>query len=203
MHSSVPFPSINQQQTHNKRICTEKCKTTEYESSIIISGFQSKVSNQPHNPHHHNLETFHFQPILFTIISINKKKLPGFFLIAQTHFFHSKFVVHCSLFTFTILFCLRLDNYIGMYCETFMCETQLKKKKNIKSKSYLDWPYWAIFTPLWIWKGIATLGATIGAIVWCRYPHYRFVCVCVCCSHSPSSLKVVLTTDNNLLQIGR
>lgn len=37
-----------------------------------------------------------------------------------------------------------------------------------------DWPYWAIFAPLWIWKGIATLGATIGAIVWCRYPHYRY-----------------------------
>ncbi|XP_058129811.1 transmembrane protein 185B isoform X2 [Anopheles ziemanni] len=36
----------------------------------------------------------------------------------------SKFVVHCCLFTFTILFCLRLDGYIG-------------------------------------------------AIIWCRFPHYR------------------------------
>lgn len=40
---------------------------------------------------------------------------------------------------------------------------------------FIDWPWWAIFTPLWIWKTIAALGATVGAIVWCRYPHYRFV----------------------------
>ncbi|XP_023300063.2 transmembrane protein 185B [Lucilia cuprina] len=60
----------------------------------------------------------------------------------------SKFIVHCSLFTFVTLFALRLDGYI-------------------------DWPWWAIFTPLWIWKTIAALGATVGAIVWCRYPHYR------------------------------
>lgn len=60
----------------------------------------------------------------------------------------SKFIVHCSLFTFVTLFALRLDGYI-------------------------DWPWYFIFTPLWIWKAIAALGATIGAIVWCRYPHYR------------------------------
>ncbi|KAJ6633181.1 Transmembrane protein [Pseudolycoriella hygida] len=60
----------------------------------------------------------------------------------------SKFVVHCSLFTFTILFSLRLDGII-------------------------DWPYWTIFAPLWIWKALATLGALVGALVWCRYPHYR------------------------------
>ncbi|XP_011192130.1 transmembrane protein 185B [Zeugodacus cucurbitae] len=60
----------------------------------------------------------------------------------------SKFVVHCSLLGFIILFALRLDGGI-------------------------DWPYWAIFMPLWIWKGIAILGAAVGAVVWCRYPHYR------------------------------
>ncbi|XP_073831709.1 transmembrane protein 185B-like [Musca autumnalis] len=60
----------------------------------------------------------------------------------------SKFIVHCSLFTFVTLFALRLDGYI-------------------------DWPWYFIFTPLWIWKSIAALGATVGAIVWCRYPHYR------------------------------
>ncbi|XP_002011912.3 transmembrane protein 185B [Drosophila mojavensis] len=59
-----------------------------------------------------------------------------------------KFIVHCSLFSFVALFALRLDGYI-------------------------DWPYWAIFTPLWIWKCTAILGAIVGAIVWCRYPHYR------------------------------
>ncbi|CAD7087450.1 unnamed protein product [Hermetia illucens] len=60
----------------------------------------------------------------------------------------SKFIVHCSLFTFIALFCLKLDGYI-------------------------DWPYWAVFTPLWTWKAIATAGAIVGAFVWCRYPHYR------------------------------
>lgn len=39
--------------------------------------------------------------------------------------------------------------------------------------SHSDWPFWAIFAPLWVWKFIATLGATVGAFVWCRYPHYR------------------------------
>lgn len=38
---------------------------------------------------------------------------------------------------------------------------------------FTDWPYWVIFIPLWVWKSIATLGAIVGAIVWCRYPHYR------------------------------
>ncbi|XP_050095887.1 transmembrane protein 185B [Anopheles aquasalis] len=60
----------------------------------------------------------------------------------------SKFVVHCCLLSFTVLFCLRLDDYI-------------------------DWPYWVVFVPLWIWKSIATLGAAVGAIVWVRYPLYR------------------------------
>lgn len=62
--------------------------------------------------------------------------------------FSSKFTVHCCLLAFTLLFTLRLDQHI-------------------------DWPFWAIFAPLWLWKAIATLGACIGAIVWCRYPHYR------------------------------
>ncbi|XP_004523969.1 transmembrane protein 185B [Ceratitis capitata] len=60
----------------------------------------------------------------------------------------SKFVVYVSLFIFTCLLAFRWDGQI-------------------------DWPYWAIFMPLWIWKGIAILGAAVGAIVWCRYPHYR------------------------------
>lgn len=36
-----------------------------------------------------------------------------------------------------------------------------------------DWPIWAIFAPLWTWKLIATLGAIVGSIVWCKSPHYR------------------------------
>lgn len=56
--------------------------------------------------------------------------------------------MHTCLLVFTLLFALRLDGYI-------------------------DWPFWAIFAPLWLWKFTAMLGALVGAIVWCRYPHYR------------------------------
>ncbi|XP_026480386.1 transmembrane protein 185A-like [Ctenocephalides felis] len=60
----------------------------------------------------------------------------------------SKFIVHSSLLTFVVLFALRLDDWI-------------------------DWSYWAIFSPLWIWKGFAISGALVGGYVWWRYPHYR------------------------------
>ncbi|KAL1501495.1 hypothetical protein ABEB36_006806 [Hypothenemus hampei] len=60
----------------------------------------------------------------------------------------SKFVVHCCLLTFTIFFALRLDNYI-------------------------TWSYWIVFTPIWIWKSLVILGATVGSYVWWRYPHFR------------------------------
>lgn len=78
----------------------------------------------------------------------------------------SKFVVHCCLFTFTVLFCLRLDEIIGKSLGIVWTTI-------IDGLIFVDWPYWVIFIPLWIWKSIATLGAIVGAIVWCRYPHYR------------------------------
>ncbi|XP_055308638.1 transmembrane protein 185B isoform X2 [Sitodiplosis mosellana] len=57
----------------------------------------------------------------------------------------SKFVVHSCLFVFAILFTLRID----------------------------DWPYWAVFMPIWIWKSIVALGAVFGTFVWLRHPNYR------------------------------
>lgn len=87
----------------------------------------------------------------------------------QQFFCFSKFVVHCSLFTFTILFSLRLDGIIGkLYGNGDILARILKT-------FLIDWPYWTIFAPLWIWKALATLGALVGALVWCRYPHYRYI----------------------------
>nr|CAG4648008.1 EOG090X087A [Moina brachiata] len=56
-----------------------------------------------------------------------------------------KFVVHLSILSFTILLSLRLDGYIK-------CS------------------YWAIFTPLWVWKALVFLGAGSGIVAWIRRP---------------------------------
>ncbi|CAL8129613.1 unnamed protein product [Orchesella dallaii] len=60
----------------------------------------------------------------------------------------SKFVVYSCLFVFTILIALRQDETI-------------------------TWSYWAVFTPIWLWKLMVVLGAVVGSIVWWRHPHYR------------------------------
>lgn len=60
----------------------------------------------------------------------------------------SKFTVYFSTLIFAILFSLKLDNRITL-------------------------SYWLVFLPLWIWKGIAFLGAIVGIIVWLRNPDYR------------------------------
>ncbi|XP_045499978.1 transmembrane protein 185A isoform X2 [Colias croceus] len=60
----------------------------------------------------------------------------------------SKFVVHTCLLIFTALLALKLDNTI-------------------------TWSYWAVFTPIWIWKFLVVLGATVGTYVWWQYPHFR------------------------------
>ena len=49
---------------------------------------------------------------------------------------------------FTALFALRLDGVI-------------------------EWNYWAVFTPIWFWKGMVILGASVGSYVWWRHPHSR------------------------------
>ncbi|XP_053608824.1 transmembrane protein 185B isoform X2 [Plodia interpunctella] len=60
----------------------------------------------------------------------------------------SKFVVHSCLLIFTALLALKLDNSIS-------------------------WSYWAVFTPIWVWKFLVVLGATVGTYVWWQYPHFR------------------------------
>ncbi|XP_076686544.1 transmembrane protein 185B [Andrena cerasifolii] len=60
----------------------------------------------------------------------------------------SKFLVHSCLTIFTPLFALRLDGSI-------------------------EWSYWSVFTPIWFWKGMVILGATVGSYVWWRHPHAR------------------------------
>jgi hypothetical protein len=63
----------------------------------------------------------------------------------------SKFVVHTCLLIFTALFAIRLDNYV-------------------------TWSFWCVFAPIWIWKVLVIIGATVGSYVWWRYPHFRLDC---------------------------
>lgn len=37
----------------------------------------------------------------------------------------------------------------------------------------LDWPYYAVFMPLFFWKFLVFMGAVVGTYVWIRHPHYR------------------------------
>ena len=60
----------------------------------------------------------------------------------------SKFIVYSCLLIFSMLFALRLDGSI-------------------------NWSYWTVFLPLWIWKAIVVSGGMIGTIVWARNPDYR------------------------------
>ncbi|GFO08241.1 hypothetical protein PoB_003474600 [Plakobranchus ocellatus] len=60
----------------------------------------------------------------------------------------SKFVVFSSLLVFCLLFSLRLDETV-------------------------DWSYWFIFLPIWIWKLLVFAGAMRGTAVWFRNPQYR------------------------------
>lgn len=32
-----------------------------------------------------------------------------------------------------------------------------------------------MFTPIWVWKFLVVLGATVGTYVWWQYPHFRSV----------------------------
>ncbi|KAK8756147.1 transmembrane protein 185A [Amblyomma americanum] len=60
----------------------------------------------------------------------------------------SRFLVHCCLLAFTLLFSLRLDGLIS-------------------------WNYWVVFLPLWIWKFMVIVGAVVGSYVWWTHPQYR------------------------------
>lgn len=60
----------------------------------------------------------------------------------------SKFLLFFTLFIFSILLALRLDGTI-------------------------TWSYWAVFTPIWIWKIMVLSGAFTGIYIWIRHPEYR------------------------------
>uniref|UniRef100_A0A6A7G8K4 Transmembrane protein 185A-like n=2 Tax=Hirondellea gigas TaxID=1518452 RepID=A0A6A7G8K4_9CRUS len=59
-----------------------------------------------------------------------------------------KFLVWVCVSVFTALLALRLDNII-------------------------NWSYWAVFAPLWLWKAFVVVGAFVANIVWIKNPHYR------------------------------
>jgi len=60
----------------------------------------------------------------------------------------SKFIIFTSLLIFSLLYALKLDRV-------------------------LNWSWWSIFIPIWIWKGIVVCGAIVGSYVWWRRPHNR------------------------------
>ncbi|XP_037117088.1 transmembrane protein 185A isoform X2 [Syngnathus acus] len=60
----------------------------------------------------------------------------------------SKFLIYSCLLLFSVLLSLRLDGVI-------------------------QWSYWAVFTPIWLWKLLVIIGASVGIGVWARNPQYR------------------------------
>ena len=63
-------------------------------------------------------------------------------------FLCSKFVVAFCLLLFSLLFALRLDNTI-------------------------QWSYWVVFLPIWLWKLLVISGCAVGVYIWVRHPQYR------------------------------
>jgi hypothetical protein len=61
----------------------------------------------------------------------------------------SKFVLFFLLILFSVLVALRLDGII-------------------------EWSYWAVFLPIWLWKFITLTGGTFGIYVWLTNPQYRY-----------------------------
>lgn len=62
--------------------------------------------------------------------------------------FNSKFLIYACLLLFSVLLSLRLDDKI-------------------------QWSYWAVFAPIWLWKLMVIVGASVGTGVWARNPQYR------------------------------
>lgn len=60
----------------------------------------------------------------------------------------SKFLIYSCLLLFSVLLSLRLDGVI-------------------------QWSYWAVFTPIWLWKLLVIIGASVGTGVWAHNPQYR------------------------------
>ncbi len=61
----------------------------------------------------------------------------------------SKFLLFFLLILFSVLLALRLDGTI-------------------------EWSYWAVFLPIWLWKFITLTGGTFGIYVWVTNPQYRY-----------------------------
>ncbi|EDV24619.1 uncharacterized protein TRIADDRAFT_25655, partial [Trichoplax adhaerens] len=59
----------------------------------------------------------------------------------------SKLAVFSLLFLFSLLLSFRLDETI-------------------------EWSYWVVFFPLWLWKTLAIVGAMTGIAVWCKQPNH-------------------------------
>ncbi|NXH18453.1 T185B protein, partial [Bucco capensis] len=59
-----------------------------------------------------------------------------------------KFLIYACLLLFSVLLSLRLDDKI-------------------------QWSYWAVFAPIWLWKLMVIVGASVGTGVWARNPQYR------------------------------
>uniref|UniRef100_A0A4W3GDX0 Transmembrane protein 185 n=1 Tax=Callorhinchus milii TaxID=7868 RepID=A0A4W3GDX0_CALMI len=73
--------------------------------------------------------------------------------LCQNFFFQAvgmgcKFLIYACLLLFSVLLSLRLDGVI-------------------------QWSYWAVFTPVWLWKLMVIIGALVGTGVWARNPQYR------------------------------
>lgn len=62
----------------------------------------------------------------------------------------SKFLIYACLLLFSVLLSLRLDGII-------------------------KWSYWAVFAPIWLWKLMVIIGASVGTGVWSHNPQYRCV----------------------------
>lgn len=62
----------------------------------------------------------------------------------------SKFLIYACLLLFSVLLSLRLDGVI-------------------------QWSYWLVFTPVWLWKLMVIVGASVGTGVWAHNPQYRWV----------------------------
>ncbi|KAH0630832.1 hypothetical protein JD844_004120 [Phrynosoma platyrhinos] len=60
----------------------------------------------------------------------------------------AKFLIYACLLLFSVLLSLRLDDKI-------------------------QWSYWAVFAPIWLWKLMVIVGASVGTGVWARNPQYR------------------------------
>lgn len=63
-------------------------------------------------------------------------------------YFSRQLLAYTSLLTFAVLFSLREDGLI-------------------------NWSYWTVFLPIWIWKVVVLLGAVVGIGVWCHHPEAR------------------------------